>query len=291
MSIPNYFSPLRYPGGKGKITEFVKAIIRENRLIDGHYAEPYAGGAAVAIELLLHDYVSRIHINDLSRSIYAFWHSVLHDSDALCALIETTPITMDTWYRQKVIQTSPDDCDLLQLGFSTFFLNRCNRSGILAGGVIGGKDQTGGWKLDARFNKVDLIRRIRQISRHSKRISLYNVDAANMVNNILPGLPAQSLIYLDPPYYVKGEGLYDNFYTDEDHANIAMLVAKKIKKQRWMVSYDNVPQIAELYTDFRSMSYRLNYSAADRIKGSEIIFFSDNLIVPRVPDDCPMHAA
>lgn len=291
MSTACYYTPLRYPGGKGKLAEFVKAIIRENGLTDGDYAEPYAGGSAVAMELLLHDYVSRIHINDLNSSIYAFWHSVLNETDALCALIEQTPVNMDVWYQQKAIQSNLDRHSLLEVGFSTFFLNRCNRSGIIKAGVIGGKGQTGKWKLDARFNKSDLIKRIAAIARHKRRISLYNLDAAELITRVLPGLPEKTLVYLDPPYYVKGEGLYDSYYFHDDHALIARLVGSKITKQRWIVSYDDAPQIAEMYAAYRSMTYRLSYSAQERVKGGEIIFFSDNLFIPDVPDSCPMHAA
>jgi DNA adenine methylase len=291
MSIPCFFSPLRYPGGKGKLAEFIKAVIRENRLADGDYVEVYAGGAAVAIELLLHDYVSRIHINDLNSSIHAFWHSVLNEATALCDLIEQTPVTMESWYREKTIQSEAEKHSLLELGFSTFFLNRCNRSGIIKGGVIGGKGQTGNWKLDARYNKPDLIRRIEQIARHRRRITLYNLDAAQLITQVLPGLPDKSLIYLDPPYYVKGEGLYDSFYSHDDHAQIAKLVGGTITRQRWLVSYDKTPEIEAMYSTYRSMEYRLSYSAQQRIKGSEVIFFSDDLIVPQVPDSCPMHAA
>ena len=291
MTTACFYTPLRYPGGKGKLAEFVKSIIRGNGLADGDYVEPYAGGAGVAMELLLHDYISRVHINDLNPSIHAFWHSVLKESDALCAMIEQTPVNIDTWYQQKAIQSDAGRYSVLELGFSTFFLNRCNRSGIINGGVIGGKGQTGTWKLDARYNKRDLIKRIVNIARYKRRISLYNLDAAKLIITVLPSLPSKTLVYLDPPYYVKGEGLYDSFYSHDDHVLIAKLVASNITRQHWIVSYDNAPQIAAMYEAYRSMTYRLSYSAQERLKGAEIIFFSNNLFIPDIPDACPMHAA
>lgn len=36
-----HFTPLRYPGGKAKLSEYVKEIIRANKLYDGEYVEPY----------------------------------------------------------------------------------------------------------------------------------------------------------------------------------------------------------------------------------------------------------
>lgn len=220
-------TPLRYPGGKGKLTDFIKLVFVQNNLISGHYVEPYAGGAGIAINLLLQGYAGHIHLNDINRSVYAFWHSVLYETDALCQKIVSTEVTIDEWFIQKNIQKNSQSHNLLELGFSTFFLNRTNRSGILAAGVIGGKNQNGKWKIDARYNKDDLVSRIERIYLNRDAISLYNVDAVSLIKNVLPSLPDRTLIYLDPPYYVKGQGLYENHYVHDDHIEIAELVQKK----------------------------------------------------------------
>lgn len=285
----NFFTPLRYPGGKGKVAEYIKAIVEENNLLGGTYVEPYAGGAAVALELLLLDYVEEIHLNDLNRGVYAFWYAVLDRTEELVDLIENTPVTIDEWNIQKRVQANTSS-GLLELGFSTFFLNRCNRSGILKAGVIGGKQQTGKWKLDARFNKPDLIKRILLIKQFRERISLHCSDAVQLIGELSKTLPSNTLFYLDPPYYVKGQGLYDNFYEHEDHLAVAKAI-KKIKKAKWVVSYDDVPQIQEMYADCSSLSYRLSYSAQRRDQGGEIMFFCPDLLIPEVPDSVPMHAA
>jgi DNA adenine methylase len=224
--------------------------------------------------------------------VYAFWKSVLEHTDELCKLIQDTPVTMDEWYCRKSVQLKPCDYSILELGFSTFFLNRTNRSGILKGGVIGGKGQSGKWKIDARFNKEDLVARIQRIARYSNRISVYNCDAAEFIRSHLPNLPRHSLVYLDPPYYVKGEGLYEDHYIHDDHVKIAKLVASRIK-QPWIVSYDNTPEITKIYKGFRTVRYDLSYSAQERYAGSEIMFFSKNLAVPEVknPAHVKLHAA
>ena len=154
-----FITPLRYPGGKGRLSQFVADIIQDNGLTGGHYVEPYAGGSAVALSLLMLEYASHVHINDLNRSVHAFWEAVLSDTDRLCARIKSKRISMAEWNRQRAIQADLD-ADPLDLAYSTFFLNRTNRSGIILGGVIGGKNQDGPWKLNARFNKLDLIQRI-----------------------------------------------------------------------------------------------------------------------------------
>jgi len=283
-------TPLRYPGGKAKLTNFIKLVFEENDLLDGHYVEPYAGGAGIALALLYQSYVNTIHLNDLNPAVYAFWHSVLSNNEALCRLIHDTPVTMDEWVKQRNVMLNPKRHDKLALGFATFFLNRTNRSGILMGGVIGGKGQGGEWKLDVRFNKPDLINRVEKLALYSSRIKLYNLDAANLILTVLPNLPTKTLVYLDPPYYVKGKGLYQNHYTHEDHKAIAKQVQKEIKLP-WIVSYDYAPEILEMYTKSRSIVYGLNYSAQDKYEGMEAMFFSKKLVIPDVANPSKLKVA
>lgn len=285
---PSFYTPLRYPGGKGKLTPFVKQVLERNDLVDGVYAEPYAGGAAVAMELLLHEYVRKIYINDISQGVAAFWRSVLDNTDALSAAISKTNVTMTEWRRQREILRNPGAHDDLALGFATFFLNRTNRSGILTAGVIGGKQQTGTWKLDARYNKPDLIARIHAIARLRHRIEFHQADAIAFLNAVAPKLPAKSLIYLDPPYYVKGADLYLHHYSHDDHVQVAKRVAR-LGKKNWIVSYDNAPEIQAIYSPYRSIVYGLSYSAQARYKGAEVMFFSDALAIPDAAG--PMHLA
>lgn len=273
-------SPLRYPGGKAKIADFIKQVVKDNDLLDGVYVEPYAGGAAVALSLLMDEYVSRIIINDKDRSIYAFWYSVLYDTDRLCKLIEETPVTMETWWEQRTFQSveNKETTDLLTLGFSTFFMNRTNRSGIIKAGVIGGFDQRGNYKIDARYRKEDLIARIRRIASYADRIELHHEDAVDFVKHIVQVLPQNTILYLDPPYYKKGRGLYMNYYEDADHEKIRDVITN-VNTFRWVVSYDNSLFIKELYHSFRSQEFYLNYSANNNGKGTEVIFFSNNCLV------------
>lgn len=276
-SLDRYPSPLRYPGGKGKVANFLKLMFLENDLLGSEYVELYAGGASVALSLLYEDFASHVHINDINRSIYAFWSIVLNDPEGLCRAITDTSVTIEEWKRQKAVQSATDPTEL-ELAFSTFFLNRTNRSGILAGGIIGGYKQQGKWKIDARYNKAELCRRICKVARFRSRISLTCADAASMLGEIASRPAGSTFVYLDPPYYVKGKGLYDNFYRHEDHVEIAQAV--QTLKCPWVVSYDAVPEILTLYGSTRSLRYSLNYSAAQKHRGSEAMFFSPGLHIP-----------
>lgn len=273
------FSPLRYPGGKGKVAGFVTSIIRQNDLSDGLYVEPYAGGAGVAWELLLTGVVRRIWINDISQPIYAFWDAVLNSTDALCSLIEETPVTLENWDAQKDIMRAPDGHENLALGFAMFFLNRTNRSGILNGGVIGGRAQTGEWKIDARYNKSELISRIVRIAAARNRVTLTRLDAVELLKERSGEWPSRTLVYLDPPYYVKGGQLYYNFYHHADHEVVAGQV-RKLSRVHWLVSYDNAAPIRALYEGFSELTYSIGYSARKRTVGEEVMYFSPSLSIP-----------
>lgn len=275
-----FVSPLRYPGGKLKVVDYVKRLLEVNDLCGGTYIEPYAGGASVALSLLYSKHAARIKINDIDRSIYAFWYAVLEETEGLCRLITDTPVNMETWERQREVQARKADADLLDLGFSTFFLNRTNRSGILSGGVIGGKEQTGNFKIDARFNKKDLIERIEHIVGYADLIELTSMDAVALIKRYKRAPAVKTFCYLDPPYYVKGQDLYLNYYRDEDHKDIADAI-KKFKGQ-WIISYDAVDFISELYKDYRQKDYYLSYSAGNPSKGKEIMVYSNGLIIPEV---------
>jgi DNA adenine methylase len=280
----DFFSPLRYPGGKGKVATFIHQVYKENSLYDGVYVEPYAGGASVALSLLYNEYVRKIIINDKDRSLYAFWHSVLNDTDNLCKLIHDTDISVNSWDIQRQVQRQKNDVSLLELGFSTFFLNRCNRSGIILAGIIGGRSQEGNWKIDARFNKKKLIDRIIRVANYRSRIELHNQDAITLINDLKPVLSTNALFYLDPPYYIKGKELYMNHYGLQDHIEIGKCI-NEISAQKWIVSYDNVQTIRNLYIGYKQLYYHLNYTAGNRSQGKEVIIFSDNLYIP---GDCKL---
>jgi DNA adenine methylase len=283
-------TPLRYPGGKNKLSGFIKLIFEQNNLLDGHYVELYAGGAGIAINLLTRGYASCIHLNDANPAIYAFWHSVINQPEALCKAIHDVEITMKEWQRQKAILDFPASHSPLEVGFSIFFLNRINRLGILWGGSADGVNQDCHWKLDARFDKVDLIRRIEWIALYRSQIHLYNQNAADFIKTVLPVLPGKTLIYIDPPSFVKGRRLYENHNLHNDHVSIAELVKEHIT-QHWIVSCDNNPEIIEMYKDYPTTICDFNHNVRHHSKDSEVMFFSKKLIIPSLKNPLNLKSA
>ncbi len=273
-------TPLRYPGGKQRLTPFIKEILECNGAIGGTYAEPYAGGAGVAIELLTEKKVRKIYLNDSSRHIYAFWHSLKFEADRLCRLIERASLSIAEWRRHREIVRHPNDHDLMTLGFSTFYLNRCNRSGVLTAGVIGGKAQTGRWRIDARFPRNELIGRIETIATRADDIIVTNLDAEDFILRRVNELPDDTFVYCDPPYYERAARLYLNAYQPDDHVRVAKLIQSKLR-QRWIVSYDAHAEIQRLYRKRRKFLYSIQYTAMGITEGREIFIFSDRLSIPK----------
>jgi len=285
------YTPLRYPGGKARFAAFIASLMQLNGLEGGHYAEPYAGGAGVALDLLYSGVASHVHINDYDEAVHAFWESATRHPEELMRLVRDTPVTMDQWYHWRSMLRGERQGSLVERGFATLFLNRTNRSGILKAGVIGGKAQDGAYRLDARYKTAQILERLERIARHANRILVYREDASAFLKRCANQLPSRSLIYLDPPYYVKGQELYRNYYEHEDHVRIAELICSARFPHSWVVSYDAVDEIQQMYRLARSVRYGLHYTAQSRYVGSEIMFFSRDLDLGDFRVELPLDAA
>jgi DNA adenine methylase len=268
-------SPLRYPGGKAKLFPFFVDLIEANGLFGCEYREPYAGGAGLALNLLAGGFVNRIHLNDIDPGIFAFWRSATGSPERLCSLVLAAELNVDEWYRQREVWRHPNQHSELELGFATLYLNRANRSGIIEGaGPVGGYHQTGGLRLDARFNKRTVIERIQLVGELASRISVTDSDALEYIRS---SVRESDLTYLDPPYYVRGQRLYKNFYNHEDHVQISEGV--RAMAGNWVVSYDDVAPIRTLYEWVAPLQLTLRYTAGNSAVGREVVFLSPSLRV------------
>lgn len=276
----DFFSPLRYPGGKACLYNMLVPILHHNKL-NAHYAEPYAGGCGLALSLLIKKNISHAHINDLDITIWAFWHCILNETEEFIQKIIDTPITLEQWHIQRAIHKQQDVNNLINLGFSTFFLNRTNRSGIIKwAGPIGGLKQEGKYKLDCRFNKEPLIKRIKTIHSFKNQITLTNMDAIDFIHHCNKSLPSHSLLFIDPPYYNKGAELYTNFYKKIDHQNLSKIIQNT--SCPWIITYDNTNEIEILYNKNKQFHFNINYSLQTKKKGNELLIISNKIKLPSI---------
>jgi DNA adenine methylase len=275
--MPSTDTPLRYPGGKTQLAPFVAKLMAKNDLQGGHYAEPFAGGAGVAWRLLFSGLASEVWLNDIDPAIYAFWHAAVHHADALCQRIDSAALNMDEWRLQRAVFRDEHSLPI-DRAFATLFLNRTNRSGILDGGVIGGSTQKGNYKLDCRFNKVDLIRKVQRIGRYRAVVHLSNLDARMCLAKWDKLLPERSLLNIDPPYFGMGSELYLNHFKANDHAALARQVRRL--QRPWMLTYDDTPEIEALYLGLPIHRMSLLYSAQTKRMGAELLVLARELALP-----------
>jgi len=277
LSTSRWLSPLRYPGGKGVLAHFIGSVLQSNKPRSTTYLEPFAGGAGVGLYLLFHEYVERIVLNDLDPGIAALWRSVFHHSSDLIELISGTEVSVSTWEECRAVYEDAQ-ADDLELGFATLFLNRTNRSGILTARPIGGLRQTGKWKIDARFNRRNLIERIRILSRYSSRVAILEQNALDLLTPTSLSSWPNLFLYADPPYLSKSGDLYLNNLSWKDHVQISRLL--RGSDARWVVTYDADDRVAaSLYPSSPCAAFTLSHSAATQHFGREYIVFSPSLTI------------
>ncbi|MEX6494747.1 MULTISPECIES: DNA adenine methylase [Fusobacterium] len=274
-------SPLRYPGGKAKFYNNIIKIFNDNNIEKPIYCEAFAGGAGLALLLLKNNIVDKLILNDIDKSIYCFWKSILEFNEEFCEMIKLVNIDLAEREIQKKIQKDKDILDLtkksniLKVGFSTFFLNRVNRSGIIRAGVIGGIEQNGNYKMDCRFNKKNLIERIKEIKKYKKKIEFYNLDAIDFLKKVEK--KKKIFIFFDPPYFNKGKDLYTNFYNIDDHISLAKYISGL--KQNWITTYDNTDEIKKIYSDCQIKEFDILYSLEKKRRAKEILICKKNFII------------
>lgn len=279
----SHYSPLRYPGGKQSLAPFFSELIELNNLEGGSYVEPFAGGAGAALNLLLSEKVYKVVLNDIDHHLSCFWKSILSETEAFVRKVTDTPVNMEEYVRQReIIKGDVKRHSTLEKGFAAFYMNRCNRSGILRAGPIGGREQTGKWKIDARFNKTDLIERIELIADYEERIEVFNLDALTFLDKYITHMPLkgeQVLVYLDPPYYKKGNDLYRHAFKKNDHINFAEYF-RRLENFRWLISYDDSDFIRQLFSSSNQSFLKFNYFANKAKVGRELMIFSEDCVLP-----------
>lgn len=275
-------SPLRYPGSKAVLVEYISNLLKQESLLGCTFIEPYAGSAVVSIELLRQEDVKNAIIVERDPLIYAFWYCVFFETDLLLKRIYDTPVTIETWKLLLPLRDIKDvsKADVIDLGFAGFFYNRTNFSGILKANPLGGINQSSSYKIDCRFNKISLIEKIKNLATLANRITVVFGDGLSHSKLLVEQLRDQRIfIYVDPPYFQKGSNLYRYWFSYEDHAELAKwLLSQEIP---WLASYDYHDKIMKLYSEKHRQEINFDYWIGNengKRKGKELLI--SNLHIP-----------
>ena len=270
------YTPIRYPGGKTKLYPEIKAILESNDLLGHPYAELFAGGAGLAIKLLLKGDVSSIVINDYDRAVYCMWDAVVNHAEELCEFIDSAVLDVETWKAMRTLYRNSDDVGDFELGKAAFYLNRTNVSGILSGGVIGGLKQAGNYKMDVRFNRETLKKKVMDIAARRGDIEVTRLDAEDFINDRMSD--SELFAYLDPPYVQKGPGLYRSAFNETKHRSLARRVG--YARSKWVVTYDADRLIDDIYGNYERGDLKISYTANVKTIGKEKIILGPGLKWP-----------
>lgn len=274
--MPTTYTPIRYPGGKTKLYPEIKAILESNDLLGHPYAELFAGGAGLAIKLLLKGDVPSIVINDYDRAVYCMWNAVVNHAEDLCEFIDSAVLDVETWKAMRTVYRNSDDVGDIELGKAAFYLNRTNVSGILSGGVIGGLKQAGNYKMDVRFNRETLKKKVMDIAARRGDIEVTRLDAEAFINDRMSN--SELFAYLDPPYVQKGPGLYRSAFDEAKHRSLARKVGDA--RSKWVVTCDADDLIDDIYGNYERGDLEISYTTNVKTVGKEKIILGPGLKWP-----------
>lgn len=273
-------SPLRYPGSKASLCEYVSNLLQDNYLEGCSIIEPYAGSAIISLELLNQGIVNHATIIERDPLIYSFWQSVFAQPNELIRRIYNLPVNLETWNSFQIYKDSNavKNFSVVELGLAGIFFNRTNFSGILKAGPIGGRSQSSKYKIDCRFNKERLVEQIENISKLRPHVTVVFDDAIDFLITHKKSICSNNtFLYIDPPYYEKGASLYRYWYKHDDHKQLAKALLKF--DIPWLVSYDNHNEIKKLYSKAIGMQeVYFDYSVSKNRKEQELLI--SNLEIP-----------
>ena len=272
-------NPLRYPGSKASFASSVGAFVTACGYTGFEIVEPFAGSASVSIDLVSSGVCSKAILIERDPLLYAFWSAVFFDTRRLCNRINKLSIDLGTWHdlRPLLAINSPDEYELIDLAVAGLFFNRTNFSGVLHAGPIGGQQQKSVYKVNCRFNKDDLIARIRAIAKLQNRVEVIFSDALGFLETQKEAVNQNRFYYVDPPYFVQGEKLYRYSFELSQHKQLAKVLSEL--KAPWLLSYDRHPVIEMLYERYASSGFKFKYSS--KIRKVEREFLVTNIKLPK----------
>jgi DNA adenine methylase len=232
---------LRYPGGKsrGPLSNKIVQKVTE-RYTGGIFGEVFFGGGGITFKLLRAKAVDRVLINDYDRSIAMLWTEVIRNPDRLGRAVRGFKPTVAAFVaaKAKLLAETGTPLDAL-------VVNKLSHGGRgVCAGPQGGFEQHGKYKIDCRWNPNALVTGIAACCDLLRGRAVDNKCHQHDFQQVIEGA---AFNYIDPPYWDVGDGLYRCFFTEADHLRLFYALNNKTN---WLLSYNNVPEVKNLYCHF-----------------------------------------
>jgi DNA adenine methylase len=280
----------RYPGGKSKLKDVIIPQLNLYANNDIEYREPFFGGGGIGLDFLnCHPKLHNIWINDKDTGIACLWTSVIQFPEYLKQKVKNfiPSISQFDEFKKELTQNSlfpMQQNEIVEHGFKKLAIHQMSYSGLgtKSGGPLGGRRgliQSVKYPINCRWSPTYICKKIdkihTQLSRHTiKNQSCTCLDFENIISD-----NTNALIYLDPPYYIKGNSLYQCGLTVEDHQRLARLL--KQSRHLWVLSYDDCEEIKKLYDwahiqPINNVNYTITKSRQSPKIKSELLIYPRN---------------
>jgi DNA adenine methylase len=277
-------TPLRYPGGKSRAVKHILPLIPEDC---GELCSPFLGGGSV--ELAVAERGTRVHAYDLFEPVVWFWQALLQDPDQLAEIADDYRVHHPEYFTQKKDEPPVPVRGLLKEDFHrlraelrkdyTFSFENAAKFYAINRSSFSGATFSGGWSKRASYARFtdSSIERIKNFNEPN-----LSVECADFKDSI-PKHP-NAFLYLDPPYLL-GEDK-DRLYGDNGstHTGFDHKALYEILSQRkgWVLSYNNCPEICDLYKDYEIIEAEWAYGMKNvGIKGEKKTMGSSSEILIR----------
>lgn len=246
-------SPLRYPGGKSRAVKHILPLIKK-ACPEKEICSPFLGGGSVELALLSEGF--KVEAYDAFAELVNFWQQLKSNAVQLTeAIKDLHPLSREDFYKLQKTDLLAKSL-LIKAAAQFYALNRASFSGsTLSGGMS---------PAHPRFT-LELIEKLKLLDLTQMQVRLADFEQSIISTNLF--------LYLDPPYLIKTNlyGTKGSMHKGFDHEKLAKILRTK---SRWIMSYNDCPEIRNLYKDYEIQSISWAYGMNKSKQSSEVLIFS-----------------
>lgn len=224
-------SPFRWAGGKFYARKIIEAYIPKHNF----YIEPFLGGGSV----FFHKNKVDSWLNDFDKNLVNCYKNIQNNVVDLIDYLDGEIATKErhSYYKNEFKPKSS-----LEKAARYYYLNRTSYSGIM-------KEVNCYWGYGEKYS-MRPENWGRQLIKNHKKLQGCKLTSLDF-EDIFDNLPKDKniFIFLDPPYYNADQNkFYAKSFSIEDHHRLSARLKKLPKKVKFLLTYDNSPEVRELYS-------------------------------------------